>query len=441
MKPQKLNRRNFLASSSLGLMGGAGLINTKFFQPENAGRPLSDIRIKEYRILGRTGFKASDIGCGPALITNENLLKAVISAGVNCIDTAEFYGNGNNELMVGKAIRDFERDSLFINTKLRVTANDTKDDILARAQKCLERLDTPYLDGFMLWNADSVNLLRNEAFHQAFAQLKKEGKAKYCGVSYHGAFWYDTPKETMEEVLVTAAEDGRFDLVLLVYNFVQRQMGENILNACKKNNVGTTLMKAQPFGGYLLDMFEQIEASKKEGKPVSDREQIFYDKRKQEREEAIPFVQKYQLTSAASKRDASIRFILDNPDAHSILISFKSFEEIADYVQLSGTHLTADDHSTLNSLRETYSSLYCRHACGLCENRCPHRVPVNAIMRYNYYFMGQAKEKFAIQKYKEIPGNKASECQDCEGFCEKACPYDVKIQALLSIAHNNLSLV
>ncbi len=152
--------------------------------------------------------------------------------------------------MVGKAIRDFERDSLFINTKLRVTGNDTKDDILARAQKCLERLETPYLDGFMLWNADSVNLLKNEAFHQAFKQLKSEGKAKYCGVSYHGAFWYDTPKETMEEVLVNAAEDGRFDLVLLVYNFVQRQMGENILNACKKNNVGTTLMKTQPFGGY-----------------------------------------------------------------------------------------------------------------------------------------------------------------------------------------------
>ncbi len=187
-------------------------------------------------------------------------------------------------------------------------------------------------------------------------------------------------------------------------------------------------------------MFEQIESSKKEGKPVSDREQIFYDKRKQEREEAGPFLQKYQLTSAASRRDASIRFILDNPDAHSILVSFKSFEEIADYVQLSGTHLTADDHSTINSLRETYSSVYCRHACGLCETRCPYRVPVNAIMRYNYYFMGQAKEKFAIQKYKEIPGNKASECQDCEGFCEKACPYGVKIQALLSIAHKNLSL-
>ncbi len=85
MKPQRLNRRNFLASSSLGLMGGAGLINTKFLQPANAVGPLNDIRIKEYRILGRTGFKASDIGCGPALITNENLLKAVISAGVNCI--------------------------------------------------------------------------------------------------------------------------------------------------------------------------------------------------------------------------------------------------------------------------------------------------------------------------------------------------------------------
>ena len=104
MKPQRLNRRNFLASSSLGLMGGASLINSKFFQHTRSDPPSNDNRIKEYRVLGRTGFKASVIGCGPALISNENLLKAVIGAGVNCIDTAEFYGNGNNELMVGRAI-------------------------------------------------------------------------------------------------------------------------------------------------------------------------------------------------------------------------------------------------------------------------------------------------------------------------------------------------
>ena len=397
MKPQRLNRRNFLASSSLGLMGGASLITAKFFQQANPGGPLNDIRIKEYRVLGRTGFKASDIGCGPALISNENLLKAVISAGVNCIDTAEFYGNGNNELMVGKAIKDFERDSLFINTKLRVTANDTKDDILARAQKCLERLDTSYLDGFMLWNADSVKLLRNDAFHQAFKQLKSEGKVKYCAVSYHGAFWYDNPKESMEEVLVNAAEDGRFDLVLLVYNFVQQQMGENILSACRKNNVGTTIMKTQPFGGSLLEMIEHIETLKKEGKPVSDKEQIMYDKRHQVMKEAEPFVNKYQLNDAASRRNASIRFILDNPDAHSILVSFKNFEEIEEYIPLSGTRLTAENRSVINALSKDFSAVYCRHACGLCETRCPARVPVNAIMRYNHYFMAQAKKNLPFR--------------------------------------------
>jgi predicted aldo/keto reductase-like oxidoreductase len=442
MKSQKLNRRNFLANSSIGLIGaGAGLIKVKNLNPYNSGGLLNDIRIKEHRVLGRTGFKASDIGCGPALMTNENLLKAVINAGINFIDTAEFYGNGNNELMIGRAIKDFERDSLFINTKVRVTEKDTKDDILARAQNCLDRLDTSYVDGLMLWNADSVNMLRNEAFHQAFKQLKNEGKAKYCSVSYHGAFWNDDPKETMEEVLVKAAEDGRFDLVLLVYNFVQRQMGENILNACRKNNVGTTIMKTEPFGGYLLEIIEKIETSKKEGKPVSDKEQIIYDKHHQVIKDAEPFVERYQLNDAASRRDASIRFILDNPDAHSILVSFKNFEEITDYVQLSGTRLTAENHSVINSLSNTFSATYCRHACGLCEIQCPSGVPVNAIMRYNHYFMGQAKEKFAIQKYNEIPGIKASACQDCEGFCEKACPYGVKIQTLLTVAHNNLSLV
>jgi predicted aldo/keto reductase-like oxidoreductase len=441
MKSQKLNRRNFLANSSIGLIGaGAGLFNTKKLQPDNSSLSPNDIRIREYKVLGRTGFKASDIGCGPAMITNENLLKAVIEAGVNCIDTAEFYGNGNNELIVGKAIKDFKRDSLFINTKVRISEKDTKDDILARAQKCLDRLQTGYIDGLMLWNPDSVNHLKNEAFHQAVKQLKSEGKVKYCGVSHHGAFWNDTPKESMEEVLVNAAEDGRFDLVLLVYNFVQRQMGENILNACRKNNVGTTIMKTEPYKGSILQMVDKIETAKKENTAVSEKEQVYYEKRKQDIKDAEPFVQKYQLYDASSRRNASIRFILDNPDAHSILISFQNFEEISNYVPLSGTSLTAEDNSVIRSLRADYSSIYCRHACGLCEAECPSKVPVNAIMRYNHYFMAQAKEKFAIQKYHEISGAKASGCQDCQGFCEKACPYGVKIQTLLSIAHNNLSM-
>jgi len=54
--------------------------------------------------------------------------------------------------------------------------------------------------------------------------------------------------------------------------------------------------------------------------------------------------------------------------------------------------------------------------------------------------MAQAREKYAIQKYYELSGVKSDMCANCEGFCESSCPYGVSIQALLTVAYNNLSL-
>jgi len=152
MKAKPINRRDFLTKSSIGLVGaGAGLINSgNIIEDHHVSKNTVKPLINEYRVLGRTGFKVSDIGCGPVSISNENVLKAVLDTGVNFIDTAEFYGNGNNELMVGKAIKGVSRGSIFLNTKIGITENDTEESIITRVKKCLERLDTEYLDGLML---------------------------------------------------------------------------------------------------------------------------------------------------------------------------------------------------------------------------------------------------------------------------------------------------
>ena len=109
-------------------------------------------------------------------------------------------------------------------------------------------LETPALfDGFQVLcipggfsYGDDVaagRILANQMAHhlaEEMTRFKAEGKLKYAGVSSHG------PRgsgDSMERVLCAAAEDGRFDLMLLVYNFMNREAGEKILKACKKNNV------------------------------------------------------------------------------------------------------------------------------------------------------------------------------------------------------------
>lgn len=442
MKFKTFNRRDFISKASLGLMGAsAGVISYDGSTPDRDSRSDQDhFRIRDYRILGRTGFKVSDIGCGPAMMTNENLLKAVIDSGVNIFDTAEFYGNGNNELLVGKAIKDFDRKSLFINTKLMINKDDDAENIKVRVRKCLERLNTSYLDGLMLWNPVSVENVRNKEFHNAFKQLKEEGRVKFCGVSCHGSEYPGNVVDNMEKIICGAVEDGRFDHVLFVYNYAQQEMGNNILKACAVKNTGALLMKTDPFGKRYLDVIDKVNALKKENKPVDENTARRYETIQEKQKSGKAYLSEDQLGDSNARREAAINFVLSNRAVSSVLISFSNFDEIADYVSLSGGKLTQENRTVIDAMKEKLGHLYCRHACGICEKSCPYHVSVNTIARFNHYFISQKREKYAIQKYLELQGPKTERCLNCEGFCESACPYGVSVRTLMAIAHENLNL-
>ena len=441
MNLSKINRRMFLSKASSGIAGvGAGVLTGSGIASPCDNSCTELPKIKEYRTLGRTGFKASDIGCGPAVMTNENLLSAVIDSGVNIIDTAEFYGNGNNEILVGKAIEGKDRKKLFINTKLRIAETDKQDEIVQKARKCLERLKTDYLDGMMLWNPSSADEVNNREFHRAFQQLKSEGRVKFCGISSHGSEYNEMNKENMEQIICGAVEDGRFDLVLFVYNYVQREMGQNILKLCAEKNVGTMLMKTDPLGKGYSEVLAGVKKAQSENQPISDNTKKRYELIIEKQRKAEEFLVENPRFNKVTRREAAVSFCLDNPAVGSVLISFRTFEDINDYVVLSGNKLTSDNLLLINALKENCGFLYCRHACGKCEPSCPLQVPVNTIMRYNHYFTAQAREKYSIQQYRLLTGANADSCSSCAGYCEEACPFGVPVKTLLTLAHLNLSV-
>mgnify|MGYP005849413671 CR=1 FL=1 len=152
------------------------------------------------------------------------------------------------------------------------------------------------------------------------------------------------------------------------------------------------------------------------------------------------FVAKYRLDDAEAIREASVRFVLDNPAVGTVCCSARTFDEAEKYIALSGARFSDWDRVKLETYRESCGRFYCRHACGLCEPSCPAGVPVNTIMRYSHYFTAQAREKEAMTLYASIPGPKADSCVSCSGPCERACPYGVPIQGLLLLAHNTLTL-
>jgi len=187
-------------------------------------------------------------------------------------------------------------------------------------------------------------------------------------------------------------------------------------------------------------MQERIETMKKEGKKVPDFYNNYIVRLKTQVDKAEAFVKKYNLQNPKEISAAAYRFVLSNPNVSTVNIAFRNFDSIDEILQLSGSRLTQKDKKTLAVYEKGCSQLYCRHACGICEDNCQRGVPVNTIMRYSHYFDAQGREKEAMTKYAALTSKRADQCEDCSGGCEAKCPYGVPIQGLLVQAHNLLTL-
>jgi len=433
----RMDRRRFMKKSACGaLAAGAGAL-TGWAKPgqEAKTEPREKPKIREYRVLGRTGFKVSDLGAG--FMMDDGLIRASLDAGVNYIDSAEQYPGHHK--VVAKAMKDRDRKSVFINTKLQVLKDTSKEGFLKRARKCLEDLEMDYVDCLMMHMPENVVTLKTEGFHAAMQELKAEGRIKHVGVSNHGSFWYRDPEETMEKVLTAAVEDGRFDVLLMAYNFLKMDESERVLAACREKKIGTTIMKSTPVALYysLKSRIEQLEKEKKQVHPLyADGLKRYKDK--VDRAEA--FIKKYKLQSQEEIQEAALRFVLENPNVGTVCFIARNYDEMERFLSVSGTRLSGREKAKLAAYREVCGDLYCRHACGVCESACPHGVPVNTIMRYNQYYSGQGRERESMEFYAAIPGLRADICSGCPGHCEAACPYHVPIQGMLIVAHSQLAV-
>ena len=199
-------------------------------------------------------------------------------------------------------------------------------------------------------------------------------------------------------------------------------------------------MKTDPFGGCYAIYKKMIDKHINGGKEMAEWMKTLNDKFSQKHEKAFRFLGKYGLDGDSETRDAAIRFVLNNPDVHSVMITFQNYGDIDNYLNLSGKRFTYKEQAKLGEAEKLMGPFYCRHACGICEPACPHHVPVNTIMRYNHYFTAQKREKEAMIQYHTLNTAKAELCADCPAPCEAACPFGVKIHDLLQVAHENLSL-
>ena len=438
MNNKKCNRRKFIRNSTLAIVGSQIIgreVNGTTSSRENT-KTIS--RIKDYKILGKTGFRVSDLAAGAP--TNEAVLRAFLESGVNYIDAGEAYENGNREKIIGRVLKDFDRKKIFITSKLLEENGffKSREDVIARTRKVLERLESDYVDCVLIHGIESTKYLNDPAFHDGMEVMKAEGRVRYTGISCHGSAWIREPEDSLETILMTAIDDGRFDVFMMTYNFVNAPVAEKILAVCEEKGIGTVIMKSNPVMLYqaLDNAVRRMEESDRD---PGEEYRAWRDRYRDQTDNAREFFRIYDKTTDEELIEAAFAYVLSNPGAHTVCLDLKNLTEVEKYVALSGSRLEPAQAIILDNYLEHYGFLNCRMGCNECEKACPHHLPVNTIMRYNYYFQNKKQEKEAMQLYAKLAGKSAGLCEGCAGYCEEACPYGVNTRRLLSLAHQNLS--
>jgi predicted aldo/keto reductase-like oxidoreductase len=382
------------------------------------------------------------------------MLRRAFDMGVNYVDTAQFYANGAAERAIGEALQHVDRTKVFITSKgptLESGQADesvpTEEDIIGRVRGSLERLRTDYLDAYIMFMPGTVTALNYSGYHSAMARLKAEGRVRFTGVSHHGA-WGDS----MTEILSAAAEDGRFDLAVVVYNFMNHEQADRILAACTANNVGTIAIKTAP-GVMHYEPFDPdnlteqqeryIEGLMRQGTnraEVIQRFETSAQRRKDLFDRTRPFVERYGVQTEEQLRLGSIHWAIQNPAMHTACVTLGDYALMDKVIALSGTDLTPAEEEMLHECELALNDQYCRHGCITCVSDCPSAVPVSAIMRYAYYFTGQGQERYAMMHYAALEGANAIACRDCPAPCAGACPYGIDIPYQMHQAHALLTL-
>jgi myo-inositol catabolism protein IolS len=199
----------------------------------------------EYRELGRTGLKVSAVGMGCWAIGGDAwgpvddadslaAIRRAVDLGITFFDTADVYGRGRSERLVGQALQG-KRDQVIVATKVglwesggdRPNAYTDPKMVLDQCDESLRRLDTDVIDVYqchLWWDENS------EVFLEAFEQLKAQGKIRAYGVS------------TNEIDHVRRFDrDGTCGVVQVDYSILNRSPEKELLPYCNDQNIGVIL--------------------------------------------------------------------------------------------------------------------------------------------------------------------------------------------------------
>ncbi len=269
-----------------------------------------------YTILGRTGLRITvmGIGCGgPSRLGQRSgkteaesivVIRQALDLGINFIDTAEAYGT---EEIVGKAIKDVNRDSLVLSTKKRTREHITQKDVQKSLEESLKRLGTDYVD---IYNLHGVALKNYDYLVSEivpiFEKMRAQGKIRFIGITE--SFGHDSgPQHTM---LQRALQDDIWDVMMVGFNMLNQSARDRVFKKTIEKNIGILIMFAVRLAFSRPERLRQIidELIEKGQVNPSDID----------RNDPLGFL--IHEGGAVSLTDAAYRFCRYEPGTHVILV-------------------------------------------------------------------------------------------------------------------------
>ena len=367
-----------------------------------------------YRTLAKTNEKVSALGFGTMRLPiigqdkgnidekkAEAMIRYAVENGVNYIDTAYPYHNGQSEPFTGKVVKDLGRSDLLVATKLPSWKVNQGEDIDRLLNEQLERLQTDYIDFYLLHtlNKRFWETYKRYDFAAFLERAVKSGKIRYAGFSFHdGAALF---KEIVDSY------DWSFCQIQFNYLDENFQAGLEGLRYAAEAGLGIVIM--EPLRGGSLA-----------GELPSDVEKVF----KETNENRSPV-------------EWALRYVWDYPEVGTVLSGMSEMDHVKENLKIASYSqadaLNEGERKIIYRVRDLLKEkmrVPCT-SCGYCMP-CPNGVNIpECFTLLNKASMFGNAEEVKSSYLKGVPdGQKAGACIEC-GICEDHCPQNIPIREKL----------
>ena len=327
-------------------------------------------------------MEVSEVAFGCMITSDQSVIERAADLGVNLFDTARGYQGGNNERLVGAALKG-RRDKVYISTK---TGGKTKEEALAHLDESLKQLGTDHVDIWYLHGKKAAEELTDDLL-DAQRIAKEQGKIRFAGVSCHSG----------HDVVIPAAIQKKMDVVLVTYNFTMADRNDALMKSLHDAGVGVVAMK--------------VMAGGRGPEAVAMREKL----------------------AARGGMLSALKWTLRNPWVHTTIPSTTDMAQLDENLRAMAEPWTKDDEQKLVARLERIRPDYCS-MCGQCEGTCPKGLPVADVLRYLTYAEGYGQFALGREHFLAMPtAQRDVRCGDC-AECAVRCPQGVQVARRLTRA-------